>query len=87
MEKTQEQQQAIIEALARNPKAFDEEDNPEKEKFNNGFQLGVDLEEVKKGCKCKKTKCIKKYCECYGNGERCSIFCRCEGCENGQERA
>ena len=32
-------------------------------------------------CTCKKTKCIKKYCECYSNGLLC-YNCKCENCEN-----
>ena len=32
-------------------------------------------------CTCKKTKCIKKYCECYSNGVFC-YNCKCENCEN-----
>ena len=43
------------------------------------------MESVKRGCKCKKTKCLKKYCECFHNKEKCGVFCRCEGCENMEE--
>jgi len=32
-------------------------------------------------CTCKKTKCIKKYCECYSSGNLC-YNCKCENCEN-----
>ena len=32
-------------------------------------------------CTCKKTKCIKKYCECYSSGLLC-YNCKCENCEN-----
>ncbi|CAA7038471.1 unnamed protein product [Microthlaspi erraticum] len=31
---------------------------------------------------CKKSSCLKKYCECYQGGVGCSINCRCEGCKN-----
>ncbi|EEF44741.1 tso1, putative [Ricinus communis] len=36
----------------------------------------------KRGCNCKKSKCLKKYCECYQAGVGCSSGCRCEGCKN-----
>ncbi|XP_020535283.1 protein tesmin/TSO1-like CXC 3 isoform X3 [Jatropha curcas] len=36
----------------------------------------------KRGCNCKKSKCLKKYCECYQAKVGCSSGCRCEGCNN-----
>jgi hypothetical protein len=36
-----------------------------------------------RGCRCKKSNCAKKYCECFGAGLKCGENCICEGCLNG----
>ena len=38
-----------------------------------------------RGCRCKRSKCLKKYCECFGVGLKCGDNCICEGCQNGNE--
>lgn len=30
-----------------------------------------------RGCKCQKTRCVKKYCDCFQNGICCGPNCRC----------
>ena len=38
-----------------------------------------------RGCNCKKSLCIKKYCECFFAGVYCGENCQCEGCQNNLE--
>ena len=39
----------------------------------------------KQGCNCKKTKCLKLYCDCFSNGGVCMPSCKCENCHNTVE--
>ena len=38
---------------------------------------------ARKGCNCKKSKCLKKYCECFQLGLKCTPKCKCVACLNG----
>ncbi|EPS65022.1 hypothetical protein M569_09757, partial [Genlisea aurea] len=40
------------------------------------------VEQHNKGCHCKKSTCLKKYCECYQANILCSEKCRCLDCKN-----
>jgi len=37
-------------------------------------------------CKCSKSGCNKKYCECFRVGRSCSVLCGCKECDNGREK-
>lgn len=57
----------------KNPSAF-------KPKFK-AFRGGEDKIHAR-GCTCKKTDCVKNYCECFGSGIACSRLCKCFNCRN-----
>jgi hypothetical protein len=38
--------------------------------------------EASKRCTCKKTRCLKMYCECFASGADCGDNCSCQGCGN-----
>ena len=48
---------------------------------NNTIKNELQEQNNKIHCTCKKTKCIKKYCECFSSGILC-FNCKCENCEN-----
>eukprot|EP00798_Chlamydomonas_sp_ICE-L_P026386 gene26386-17479_t len=61
-------------ALVRNPGAFGSKVVPKED--------GGSVEH-KIGCRCRKSRCIKKYCECFNEGVHCSKdLCRCMDCYN-----
>lgn len=42
----------------------------------------TDSKKKKTGCTCKKTKCLKMYCECFALGKVCTPECACYSCCN-----
>ena len=46
------------------------------------MKLNLQKESRTNGCNCSKSNCLKKYCECYKAGLKCSKICRCKMCEN-----
>ncbi|XP_047452805.1 spexin prohormone 2 [Mugil cephalus] len=68
---------AIKSCLGRNPDAF-------RPKIAGG-KSGVVRGRHNKGCNCKRSGCLKNYCECYEANIMCTSSCKCVGCRNYDE--
>ncbi|XP_070845009.1 protein lin-54 homolog [Chaetodon trifascialis] len=77
LEHETERQKAIKTCLDRNPEAF-------KPKIGKGKE-GESDRRHSKGCNCKRSGCLKNYCECYEAKIMCSSICKCIGCKNFEE--
>lgn len=73
---------AIHSFLVKNqPTVFKPEENLFYFK-NDEVNNAVSVDKLKKGCNCRKSHCLKKYCECFEAKRKCDIFCKCEDCRN-----
>ncbi|XP_072352450.1 protein lin-54 homolog [Scyliorhinus torazame] len=77
LEHEAERQKAIKACLDRNSEAF-------KPKIGKGKE-GESDRRHSKGCNCKRSGCLKNYCECYEAKIMCSSICKCIGCKNFEE--
>ncbi|CAI9289377.1 unnamed protein product [Lactuca saligna] len=74
-DEVQESRECIEE---RNPLAF----SPKIHSLEGGDKLMPNVQKHRKGCICKKSMCMHRYCECYKGKVGCWSNCRCEGCKN-----
>ncbi|VDD90147.1 unnamed protein product [Enterobius vermicularis] len=76
LENEAERTRAVKLSLERNPNAF-------KPKIGVAPRGRVDVERLhQKGCHCKKSNCLKNYCECYEAKVPCTDRCKCISCRN-----
>jgi hypothetical protein len=74
----EERNQAISSILDRNPEAFRPRVAIEEHEDGTQASVGQHLS----GCRCKRSACLKKYCECFTAGVYCSQKCSCLDCRN-----
>ncbi|RYH14106.1 hypothetical protein EON65_34125, partial [archaeon] len=71
--------QAMQAVLEKNPQGFES-------KYTATTQWSDDnLVTHRNGCRCRKSSCLKKYCECYQGKVYCSSICTCSDCHNGPD--
>lgn len=53
-------------------------------KDKGAFDAKIQAKEHTKGCRCKRSRCLKKYCECFQSNVYCGDICGCVkgGCQN-----
>lgn len=49
--------------------------------------LNSNLNVTSNPCNCKRSQCLKLYCECFAAGSYCTSKCKCNGCKNNGEHA
>lgn len=59
-----------------------EKKNPMAFKSLMAMKEVTDIKAHHKGCNCKKSNCLKNYCECHQFGLRCTPSCKCLSCKN-----
>ncbi|XP_015930274.1 protein lin-54 homolog isoform X2 [Parasteatoda tepidariorum] len=77
----EERQKAIKACLDRNPYAF----HPKIGKSRGGGGNSDQERRHTKGCNCKRSYCLKNYCECYEAKILCTNLCKCVGCKNFED--
>eukprot|EP00960_Hanusia_phi_P012786 373510-Hanusia_phi.AAC.3 len=71
---------AVEHIKTSDPLAFETKIKPDVESSNTTTIHHV------RGCKCKNSKCLKKYCECFEHEVACSAKCDCVDCMNNKPK-
>ncbi|QDZ21652.1 protein tesmin/TSO1-like CXC [Chloropicon primus] len=77
----------------KNPDAFEPKVRVSAQRMHQAphSEGGVNAPQVRQtlqhqtGCKCTKTSCLKRYCECYAAGVFCGTKCNCTNCQNTED--
>mmetsp|Transcript_32849 Transcript_32849/g.75627 ORF Transcript_32849/g.75627 Transcript_32849/m.75627 type:complete len:162 (+) Transcript_32849:1189-1674(+) len=68
---------AVMVALSRSTSAF-AQSRPTKRERREAKMESTNL----RVCHCRKSRCVKKYCDCFFVGVRCNSRCQCLDCSN-----
>jgi len=62
-----------------------EEEEGENEETSSSLKAsGLTSSKKKICCNCKKSRCLKLYCDCFARGKGCTKECNCQNCQNNE---